>query len=59
VERWGERCAEVEAIPATELRGMVRTAIESNISAGSWKRLRQIESQERQQWAAFMEQLKT
>jgi hypothetical protein len=58
VEKWGERCAEVEAIPATALRAMVREAIESHIPTGAWERLRQVEQREQEQWAAFMERLK-
>jgi hypothetical protein len=59
VAQWGERCAEVEAIPATELRAMLRQAIESHIPAGAWDRLRQVERLEQHQWSAFMERLQT
>jgi hypothetical protein len=52
VQQWGERCAEVEAIPATELRRMLRQAIESHIPAGAWERLQQVEQLEQDQWAA-------
>jgi hypothetical protein len=54
VERWGERCAEVEAIPAPELRRIVREAIESHIPAGDWARLLEVERIEREQWVAYM-----
>lgn len=54
-QEWGDLCAEVEAIPATALREMVRDAIESHIPSGSWERLKEVEDLERQQWAAFME----
>jgi hypothetical protein len=56
-EQFGERCAEVEAIPATALRRMVRNAIESHIPAGAWERLQHAEELERQQWEEFMERI--
>jgi hypothetical protein len=57
VEQYGERCAEVEAVPATDLREMVRDAILAHIPADDWARLQQIEQQERQTWAGFMDHL--
>jgi hypothetical protein len=49
VARWGEACAEVEAIPATDLRAMVRAAIVSHVPAAAWARLQEIERREREQ----------
>jgi hypothetical protein len=57
VAEWGERCAEVEAIPATALRAMVRAAIESHLPPGEWERLREVEELEREQWVAYMARL--
>jgi hypothetical protein len=54
VKRFGERCAEVEAVPANDLRDMVRTAIESHIPQDEWTRLQRIENEERQQWHKLM-----
>jgi hypothetical protein len=54
VSRWGRRCAELEAIPATALRDMVREAIESHIPRGSWEQLRRVEELERKQWTDLM-----
>jgi hypothetical protein len=54
VADWGTECAEVEAIPATDLRQMIRDAIESHIPAGEWESLQRVESIEKEQWAAFM-----
>jgi hypothetical protein len=54
VAKYGTACAEVEAIPATDLREMVRTAIESHIPAGAWKRLLRVEQKEREQWEEVM-----
>jgi hypothetical protein len=51
---WGDRCAEVEAIPATALREMIRDAIESPIPRGSWQRLKRVEKLEREQWDSMM-----
>jgi hypothetical protein len=53
-EQWGDLCAEVEAIPATTIRDMVRKAIESHLPTGEWDRLKQVEEIEREQWADFM-----
>jgi hypothetical protein len=50
VERFGPKCAEVEAIPATELRSIVRTAIESHIPRGKWQKLQEIERMEKDQF---------
>jgi hypothetical protein len=52
---WGRDCAEVEAIPATDLREMVRAAVESHIPAGAWARLQRRERKEREQWQEVME----
>jgi hypothetical protein len=54
VERWGRACAEVEAIPATELRRILRGAIEGHIPQGEWQRLQRVEALERQQWEGYM-----
>jgi hypothetical protein len=51
---FGDKCAEVEAIPANDLREMVRDAIESHIPKGQWERLKKIEDLERQQWTNVM-----
>jgi len=47
IQEHGEACAEVDAIPATELRRRVREAIESHIPAEEWARLRKVEEAER------------
>jgi hypothetical protein len=59
IQRWGKRCAEVEGIPATALRQIVREAIERHIPAGEWERLKKIEQTERDQWTGFMKKMKT
>ncbi|MGD0463968.1 MAG: hypothetical protein ABSB74_15900 [Tepidisphaeraceae bacterium] len=58
VEQYGDRCAEVEAIPADALRQMVSDAIQSHIPAGEWERLQNIENRERQSWKKIIGKLK-
>lgn len=52
---YGDRCAEVEAIPAPALRTMVREAIESHIPQKKWQRLKKIEAVERASWKETMD----
>lgn len=59
VKQYGPRCAEVEAVPADELREMVRKAIETHIPQAQWSRLKKIEEQEKESWATVMSSLKT
>lgn len=47
-ERYGSRCAEADALPPSELRRRVRTAIESHIDRAAWDRLRAVEAAEKQ-----------
>ncbi len=51
---FGERCAEVEAVPADALRSMVEDAIRSHIPADEWQRLQTIEETERATWHEVM-----
>lgn len=55
--KYGERCAEVEAIPASDLRERLRSAIESHIPAGQWERLKHLEQTEKFQWHQMMEKI--
>jgi len=57
VAEYGPRCAEVEAIPADELRNMVAKAIERHIPAGEWDRLKSIEAQERDSWHQLIDRV--
>ena len=57
VKAHGERCAEVEAVPANVLRQLVREAIESHIPQESWTRLKNIETAERDTWHDLMDTL--
>jgi hypothetical protein len=50
VEQYGSQCAEVEAIPANDLRAILREAILSHIPAGEWNRLQEVERLERETW---------
>jgi hypothetical protein len=48
VARFGNRCVEVDAIPAREIRDRVRQAIESHIDQQAWERLKVVEAAERE-----------
>ena len=57
VKAHGEKCAEVEAIPANVLRQLVRVAIESHIPQEAWDRLKNVETAERDAWHELMNKL--
>lgn len=59
VTEHGSECAEVDAIPSTELRRRVRESIEKLIPREEWERLKQVEAIERESWGSAIEQLKT
>jgi hypothetical protein len=47
--RWGDRCAELDAIPSTELRRRIRDTIEAHITnRGEWERLQTVEQAEKE-----------
>ena len=58
IENFGDRCAEVEAVPANDLRQILRDAIESHIPAGEWERLQQVEQAEQEHWEATLGRLR-
>lgn len=47
-DRYGDRCAEVDALPPNELRDRVRDAIEENIDQSRWQKLLRVEELEQQ-----------
>ena len=47
-EKHGDECAELDAIPANELRNRLRAAIEQHIPQDDWQRLIRIENAERE-----------
>jgi len=57
-ERHGDQCAEVDAIPATELRRRVREAIEGHIPTEEWDRLKSVEAAERESFVGVLESLR-
>lgn len=57
VAEHGQRCAEIDALPPTEIRRRVREAIESHIPQDEWQRLQQVEAVEKESFEKFMEQL--
>jgi hypothetical protein len=50
VEEHGHQCAEMDALPAMELRKRVRRAIMYHIPPGEWERLQLIEEAETRTW---------
>ena len=48
IEKHGDECAEVDALPPSELRSRVRQAIESHIDQERWKRLQETERLEKE-----------
>ena len=46
----GQDCAEVDAIPATELRNRVEQAIRQHIPEDEWTRLQEVERLEKESW---------
>jgi len=54
IKLYGEACAEVEAVPASALRDMVRDAIESHIPQDQWAKLKAIEAEEKKSWHEVM-----
>jgi hypothetical protein len=57
LEHRGDRCAEVDALPSTELRRRVREAIESHIPADEWERLQNVERIEKEQFQGFIDSM--
>jgi hypothetical protein len=48
IEEHGDECAELDALPSSELRRRVRDAIESHIPQEEWAKLKDIERHERE-----------
>ena len=57
VEQYGESCAEIDAIPATELRRRIQDAIESHVPSDEWERLQAVEKAEKETFGSFLDQL--
>ena len=53
-DEYGDRCAEVEALPADALRKMVKAAILSHVPRDQWQRLQAVEREERKDWRHFI-----
>jgi hypothetical protein len=56
VEAHGDRCAELDALPANELRRRVEVAIRQHIAHARWERMREVEALEKENLMAFMKQ---
>jgi hypothetical protein len=59
VEKYGSKCAEVDALPANDLRGLCDHFISSFIPTDQWSRLQEIEAMERETFANTLETLRT
>ena len=57
VDEHGSRCAELDAIPANELRYRVRKAIEQHIPQDEWKRLQEVERAEKESFNRVLEKM--
>jgi hypothetical protein len=55
IAKYGRKCAEVEGIPANDLRDMVEKAILSHIPEGEWQRMQEIEELEKQTIDTFFD----
>lgn len=58
VREHGKDCAELDAIPPTELRRRVRDAITAHIPSGQWEQLQAIEAREKQDFTKIMGKLR-
>jgi hypothetical protein len=58
ITEYGDDCAEVDAIPPTELRKRVKAAIEDHIDQERWKKLQEVERLEKTTIDTIMEQWK-
>ena len=54
VDRHGDRCAELDALPATELRQRVQEAITRHIPQEEWTRLQDVERIEKKNFRKFL-----
>jgi hypothetical protein len=57
VREHGAECAEVDALPPTELRARVQAAIESHIDQERWAKLQLIQDAEKATWLKSMKRL--
>ncbi len=55
IATWGEDCAEIDAIPPSELRRRVKEAIEEHIDVDRWNRLITVEQAEQETLNRFVE----
>jgi len=57
LEQYGDRCVEVDAIPAREIRQRVKDSIESHIDQRKWQFLKEQEQREKQDVLAMVRNL--
>jgi len=58
VAKYGDRCAELDAVPPGVLRGRISDAVNEHIDAEEWGRLQVVEQEERESFTKFMDQLR-
>jgi hypothetical protein len=58
VAEHGHQCAELDALPATELRRRVEEAIKAHIPPGEWQKLQNVERLEKANFDSVMKRLK-
>lgn len=58
LERYGDRCAEIDALPPSELRERVERPIVRHIDPERWKRLQAVEAAEQETVETFLEALR-
>jgi hypothetical protein len=58
IKDYGTRCAELDALPATELRQRVRDAIGGHIPRDRWEQLQAIERRERESFTKALNKIK-
>ncbi|MBI1914518.1 MAG: hypothetical protein HYS12_07240 [Planctomycetes bacterium] len=58
VAKFGDKCAELDALPPTELRDRVRSAIHEHIDWESWQRLERVEQAEQETLNKFVKSLR-
>lgn len=51
----GNRCAELDALPASEIRSRVEESILIHVPIGSWQKLEQVEALEKQSWTQLLQ----
>ncbi len=57
IEEYGTRCAEIDALPPSELRRRVEEAILGHVNKARWKKLQEVEAAEQETLNQYVEAL--